>query len=195
MRRYGLAIDPGMSTGACLFSWGDDEDQPFRQEKLWQFPGGAPMLGAFLRSIEMHQYRHPGGESELYVKVDGVELPLRVLVMEKFTPRPHETFSLTLKSVEPLRGEGVLIGMGFHDFIDWAEPSQQYFMGGSDLADKKKRSREFLKLNGIHVTGSMVGQKDADDAISAQLHAIAWLRRTRHGATLLDLFSPTTEEP
>ena len=123
-------------------------------------------------------------------------VPLTRMVVEKFTPRGDGEFNLTQKSVEPLRGEGVLIGRGFEPFIDWAQPSQQYFMGNSalPLAEKKKLSREFLKLHGLHLTGSMVGQPDADDAISAELHAIAWLRRKRHMPTMVEMFGPGEDE-
>lgn len=181
MRSYGLAIDPGLSTGVCLFSWsGDDAEGHFKQEALWQFTGGAAGLARFIDQFELRVT----DDGELRMK----NQRLTRLVVEKFTPRANEGFSLTLKSVEPLRGEGVLIGRGLGPFIDWAEPAHQYFMGGTSLADKKKRSREFLKLHGLHVTGSMIGQKDADDAISAELHAIAWLRRKRHMPTLVELF-------
>jgi TorA maturation chaperone TorD len=82
----------------------------------------------------------------------------------------------------------VLVGLGVEDHIEWGEPSMQYFMGGVDLKDRKKRAREFLRENDLYLTGSMMGQKDADDAISAELHAIAWLRRKRHMPTLQALF-------
>jgi len=194
MREYALAIDPGMSTGLCLFSYGDEQDEPFRQERLWQFRGGAASIRKFLTYTDT---RPIGGA--LYMGIPPLGVPgsgtirLSRLVVEKFTPRPHETFSLTQDSVEPLRGEGVLIGLGLEEFIDWREPSQQYFMGGATLAEKKKRSREFLKLNGIYATGKTVGQPDADDAISAELHAIAWLRKKRHMPTLVELFTPEKE--
>lgn len=183
-RSYGLSIDPGMSNGACLFSWGTEQDEFFKQEDLWQFPGGAPGLAQFLDAMEVRVlHGHPMIGSTLLTR----------LVVEKFTPRSGGEFALTRKSAEPLRGEGVLIGRGLLRFIDWGEPSQQYFMGGATLPEKKKRSREFLKLYGLYVTGSMIGQKDADDAISAELHAIAWLRRKRHMPTLVELFTPEDE--
>ena len=179
----GLAIDPGLSSGMCLFRW--DYRTPFMRQRVWQFGNGAQGLSLMLDTLRIHTdgYRVFVGDEEL-----------DALVVEKFTPRPHESFALTQKAVEPLRGEGVLIGRGFDPFIQWREPSQQYFMGGGDLADKKKRSREFLKLHGLHLTGSMVGQKDADDAISATLHAISWMRKIKHMPTLEDLFMPKETE-
>lgn len=178
----GLSIDPGMSNGVCEFEWGDDE--PFKPLRLLQFAGGAPMLAKVLDKLNV---RVTGDDDEMAIG----PATLHALVVEKFTPRSARAgaeFSLTRDSAEPLRGEGVLIGRDLERFIQWGEPSQQYFMGGESLPEKKKRAREFLKLNGLHLTGSMVGQGDADDAISAELHAIAWLRRQRHMPTLRRFF-------
>lgn len=181
----GLAIDPGMSNGLCEFTWGDDE--PFKPIRLLQFSGGAPMLAKVLDKLNVCVT----GDDEMAMD----SRALHALVVEKFTPRSARAgaeFSLTRASAEPLRGEGVLIGRGLERFIQWGEPSQQYFMGGESLPDKKKRAREFLKLHGLYLTGSMVGQQDADDAISAELHAIAWLRRQRHAPTIEALFKKGT---
>lgn len=187
MKQYGLSIDPGMSTGICLFSWDDPDyiDGAFRQERLWQFVGGADFLARWLENFAKLS---PDAIGFPVMEYAGLPVIISALVVEKFTPRPHETFSLTQKAVEPLRGEGVLIGRGLLPYIRWREPSQQYFMGGSDLADKKKRSRDFLKLNGLYVTGKNVDAPDADDAISAQLHAIAFLRNIRHMPTINEFF-------
>lgn len=186
MTYYGLAIDPGMSTGVCLFSWGTNQSAYFRVEGVWQFDSGAEGLRGF---IEASDTRVVAGR-DLFIG----EAKLSALVVEKFTPRGGSEFSLTQASVEPLRGEGVLIGQGFGPFITWQQPGAQYFMGGVDLPSRKKRSREFLKLNGLYLTGRDVLQKDADDAISAELHAIAFLRKIRHMPTLTKLFTTTTEE-
>lgn len=194
MTSYGLSIDPGMSSGVCLFSWdGDYLGGAFKQEKVWQFSGGSPNLALFMERMKLRDVGGTlffGGARTL----TGIpQVKLERLVVEKFTPRGGAGFSLTQASAEPLRGEGVLIGRGMLPWIDWQEPSYQYFMGGEGLSEKKKRSREFLKLNGLYVTGSTVGQKDADDAISAELHAIAWLRRKRHMPTLVELFQKEDE--
>ena len=182
---YGLSFDPGMSSGICLFSW--DTEKPFQQEALWQITDGAQGLSDWLDREGVKVYRDDDGKHHAEI---GKVRPIRLdrIVSEKFTPRKHESFALTLDSVEPLRGEGVLIGRGLAPLIAWAQPSAQYFMGGVDLKDKKRRSREFLKQNGLYVTGKHVGQKDADDAISAELHAIALMRRMRHMPTLFELF-------
>lgn len=183
MRKYGLSIDPGVSTGVCLFSW--DDDEPFKQEALWQFGGGAHGLALFLNAKNVEITSHVAWFGDT---------PLDRIVVEKFTPRNNSSFGLTQDSVEPLRGEGVLIGRGLGAFITWQAPAAQYFMGGADLKDRKKRSREFLKLNGLYATGKTVGQKDADDAISAELHAIASMRKMRHMPTLVELFQPEEDE-
>lgn len=172
----GIAIDPGVSTGICLFDYGPTT--PFRQLALWQVSGGA---GGLTRWLEMNAC-----QIDAYPTISGEVLD--VVIVEKFTPRGGAGFSLTEASVEPLRCEGVLIGRGFGPYIIWGPPAAQYFMGGVDLREKKKRSREFLKLHGIYATGKMVGQANADDAISAELHAIAYLRRARHMPTLEELF-------
>lgn len=179
----GLTIDPGISTGICAFEW--DDETPFHGLKLWQFRGGAEALHRWLglHIITSLDRAYLDGE------------PLDALIVEKFTPRQNEGFNLTRDSAEPLRGEGVLIGHGLGPFVtSWAEPVAQYFMGGEVLKDRKKRSREFLKANEMHLTGKTVGQPDADDAISATLHSIAWLRRQRHMPTLRALFPETRTE-
>lgn len=160
-----------MSNGICEFTWGDND--PFVPTRVYQFMGGAPMLAKVVPQLIAD-----GGYYS-------------AIVVEKFTPRPasaNNGFHLTRASAEPLRCEGVLIGLGLEHLIRWGEPSQQYFMGGETLVQKKKRSREFLKRNGLYITGSTVSEADANDAISAELHAISWLRRERHMPTINALF-------
>ena len=184
----GLSIDPGMSTGMCEFTWGDDE--PFKPVSLLQFSGGAGTLAKVVKHLRLSVDRD-GTMMMRDEDDDGESGVLDALVVEKFTPRSARAgaeFSLTRDSAEPLRCEGVLVGLGLEDQIEWGEPSMQYFMGGADLKERKQRARAFLRENGLYTTGSMVGQKDADDAISAELHAIAWLRRKRHMPTLQALF-------
>lgn len=171
----GLSIDPGVSNGACLFQY--DDEKPFERIAPIQFSGGAGGLADWMENYDMR------------IETDEVWLEdkkISALIVEKFTPRNDDSFNLTLDSVEPLRCEGVLIGKGFERFIRWTQPSQQYFMGSPDLEleEKKKAAVNFLKLHKLHLTGSMVGERNADDAISAQLHAIAWLRRKRHKPTM-----------
>lgn len=186
MKAYGLSIDPGLESGICLFSFGPD--QAFTVEWVWQFGDGAEGLAAWMLENGL---RIEDGKLRLHYH----DIIIDVLVVEKFTPRPNENFAPTRKSVEPLRGEGVLLGAGLGPRIKWVEPSQQYFMGGEDLDDKKRRSREFLKLHGMYLTGKngYFRRPNADDAISATLHGIAYARRKRHMPTLLKMFGPTEE--
>lgn len=185
----GLSIDPGIENGVCLFSYGDD--QPFKVEELWQFGNGARGLKAWL-DYERCYAGDVSADAPVLTKNHVVDS----LIVERFTPRPQQSFAHTRKSVEPLRGEGVLIGRGFEDHIIWQEPAAQYFMGSSSLplTEKKKLSREFLKLHGMYPTGKTVGRKNADDAISATLHAIAYLRKKRHMPTMKALFPETRKE-
>lgn len=177
---YGLAIDPGVSNGVCLFQW--SKTTAMTVENVWQFSGGAVALAAFLEGAGVRQSR--GGKA-----VYG-GATLDALVVEKFTPRQNAGFALTQASVEPLRGEGVIIGRGVpYEFITWQQPGAQYFMGGNTPSERKKRSREFLKTRGMHYTGKDVASPDADDAISAVLHATVFMRSIRHAPTLKEMFS------
>lgn len=179
----GLTIDPGKETGICFWS---GTDVGFQVHARWQFPGGADALHEWLESSVIRVgSRIAYGSSSSYSP-----LVIDALVVEKFTPHDSEGFSLTLDSVEPLVCEGVLIAHGLRPFISWAQPSQQYFMGGSTLtlAEKKKAARKFLETYDLLPTGKEFGRKDAKDAISATLHSIAYLRRARHMPTMHQLF-------
>lgn len=180
----GLTIDPGVENGACLFSW--SADSPMHIEQVFQFGDGCEGLAAWMEFKKMAVLRGRGMTP--LPTFSGFNLD--ALIVEKFTPRQSDSFNLTLKSVEPLRGEGVLLGRRFGPFIQWAEPAQQYFMGHSRLPldEKKKLSRRFLETHGIKPTGKTVGRANADDAISATLHTIAWFRRQRHMPTIRALF-------
>lgn len=183
----GLTIDPGGSTGICLFSYGDSE--PFLILKLWQFGGGAAGLTAWM---EQNGFRVENGQVWLGLQ------HIDKLIVEKFTPRDNEGFNLTLKACEPLVCEGVLIGRFFGQHILWRQPSMQYFMGDSRLpkAEKKKLARQFLKLHGLLPSAAANGwsAKDKnDDAVSAILHSISMLRKIKHMPTLERLFPETGE--
>lgn len=181
--KYALAIDPGLSTGIVLFSWG--ERRTFRREGVWQFTGGAEGLREWLydHSILVNAKRH--------FTYGAGQMPLEAVVVEKFTPQQSGSFNLTEGAVEPLRCEGVLIARADRDAYVWQRPAAQYFMGGTGPVDRKKRSREFLKKHDLYLTGSMLepSRPDADDAISATLHAIAYLRGIRNLPTLKGFFS------
>jgi|GEM_PF-1303752 len=188
MIHYGLTIDPGVSNGAVLFRWSDE--MPMEIIAKYQFTGGAEGLAAFMyrQGLRVETKSKPDVGIERYVTFG--TLRISALVVEKFTPRPNASFGLTLKTVEPLVGEGVLIGAGFKPFIIWREPKQQYFMGDSrlPLPQKKKLAKGFLKEVGMYLTGKDVGQPNADDAISATLHAVSFMRSMKHKPTLAALF-------
>jgi hypothetical protein len=177
----GLSIDPGKNNGICLFHY---DEGGFGIVKLWQFLGGAERLHQWLNG---HDFDTDGG---LWMRLDDELIHLDALVVEKFTPHDNEGFSLTLDSVEPLVGEGVLIAHDLKPFITWRQPSQQYFMGDprNDLKTKKRLAKEFLETNNLLPKGVEFAYKDANDAISATLHAISWLRKVKHGPTLDQLF-------
>lgn len=167
-----MSIDPGLSTGLAVGHY--TEDTPLKITGRQQFAGG---LQGFLE--------WQGGD--IWDLADGSVL----VISEKFTPRPNEKFNLTLKSVEPLRIEGALVAMGMMpDYPDprWRSPAAQYFSGGANLTERKKKSRQFLKDHDLYITGKDVGQKDADDAISATLHLIAYMRHINHLPTLKHYF-------
>lgn len=177
----GLTIDPGKSTGVCLWQAGFIG---FDVIQRWQFTGGALGLHEWLNThidyfIQGFEVRH-----------DGIRYTIDHLVVERFTPRNNPNFALTRDAVEPLVCEGVLIAHNLGPFIKWAEPSQQYFMGDSRLPqpEKLKLARGFLKLHELLPTGKELAAPDADDAVSATLHSIAYLRRIRHAPTLVQLF-------
>lgn len=184
----GLSIDPGKENGICLFRY---DEEGFRVVRLWQFPGGAEMLHAWCVGNNLG----PGsGGLMMTTRIDSdgdpVDVYLDALVVEKFTPHDNEGFSLTLDSVEPLVGEGVLIAHNLKQFITWRQPSQQYFMGPSTnpLPVKKKLAKRFLETHDLLPKGSQFGRKDPNDAISATLHAVAWLRHIRHMPSINQLF-------
>lgn len=192
MKYLGLSIDPGKMNGLCIFTWGDDE--PFAVEAVFQHGGGAMGLKNLLEgNVFYYSGETPRGGP--FHRMMFKERRLDALIFEKFTPRPiseDSGFHLTRDSAEPLVCEGALIGLGLDDYgaIQWAEPSQQYFIGPptQTLAQKKKAARKFLESHGLLVTGGMVKQEDGNDANSATLHAIAWLRRRRHLPTIDALF-------
>ena len=197
-----ISIDPGMSSGVAVGTYSDTE--PFQLTHVFQIEGG---LGGFVKNVRLieEEYAlwsslHIGRKSfnlwdTLYPgcvcgsEDDDCDCPLDVeeeygdVICEKFTPRPNGKGGLTLASVEPLRIEGHLVGSGIMpDYPDkaWRQPSSQYFMcptRGMTLPEKKKAARAWLKENGFYFTGRDVGCKDADDARSATLHALSYLRK------------------
>lgn len=179
---YLLWIDPGMSTGVALGRYSDTK--PYELVKAWQIPGGLVGFRDFFRSGQLLE-PDIGDES--------------VVGCEKFTPRPNaKGGGLPLKVVEPMRIEGWLVGEeilpdypvdGTPAPREWQHPPAQYFAGGKDQPEKKKRQHAWLKEHDFYVTGSMLGQPNADDARSAIAHSIAFMRKLEHMPTLKEHFS------
>lgn len=172
---YLLSVDPGWSTGVVLGTY--DDDSPFEVEKVWQIPGGVEALARWYYQTFWPVYGGLHFES----------------VVEKFTPRPNGKFGLTLKSVEPLRCEGWLVGErvveDYHTgSTEWQQPGEQYFAGGKTKVEKKKRQHQWLKEHDLYVTGKMVGAPDADDVRSTLAHALVKLRKQNHMPTLEHYF-------
>lgn len=183
-----LSVDGGKSTGVTL--WTVRADAPAERVAVWQFRGGLQgFLGWANRWICL-----PDGDSIWPVDVPEVEIPGAGIatvpfrcISERFTPLQNQGFSLTSDAVEPLRLEGAMIALGMIPHYDeapdqWQRPAQMYLYGGTNLADRKKRARAWLKERGLLLTGKDVGCKDAHDAVSSTLHALAWLRK-HHGPT------------
>lgn len=181
-----VVIDPGCSTGIVTGTYTDDT--PFEVTGKYQVTGGLVGLVEFLNNNQIISYEWVRELADLTVA--------QTVVVEKFTPRARDDGGgLTLKSVEPLRIEGYLVGMGdIPDFVEgaanpqWRQPGEQYFSGGTDLASRKKASQVWMKERGLWTTGKEVGQPDADDVNSAMRHALGYMRDIMHLPTLKEYF-------
>lgn len=178
-----ISIDPGMSSGVIAGIYSDDI--PFELTHAFQIEGG---VEGFIKQVSI-SYTWLGEDTNLFVYLPGVEEPIQIgegvtVLVEKFTARGAAAgpFALKTDALEPLRIEGALLAMGVP--ITWVSPAQQYFIGGRDKAEKKKRQHAWLKENGYAIMPKDLGTKDADDARSACAHAISWLRRQKHKPTL-----------
>lgn len=166
-----VSFDPGKSSGIAQATL--HPDGTLEWTNTWQVSGGADGLKRFLKEWDR---------------------ALRgTLISEKFIPFGIKGARFTLDSLEPLRGEGVLIALGFmpdysNDEPRWQVPSKQYMYGGKTKAEKRKLAKEFLKKHGWYLTGKDVGQKDAEDAISARLHIIYYIAHTLRHKPFWDLY-------
>lgn len=196
-----ISIDAGMSTGLVVGTYSDGS--PFELTHAFQIEGG---VEGFLERVSHYEDTDSfsdGGNcfsvedlTDCWRKTfvlwygdilgrDYVEEP--TILVEKFNARgsANSGFSYTTASLEPLRVEGAILAMGVNPH--WVQPAQQYFLGGKDKTEKKKRQHKWLKDNGFYISPKSVGAKDADDARSALSHCISYLRRQKHKPTL-DLF-------
>lgn len=147
--------DPGRSSGYVRLSFTDTTAPVL--ESVHQVEGGAFALSRFLEQTK------PEAD---------------ITVSEKYVPLPGKGFHHTLDSVEPLRGEGVLIALGImpdYPHSEWRRADRMYLHGGKSLTEKRKRSHRYLKESGYYVTGKDVGCADANDVRSAILHGLSYL--------------------
>lgn len=159
--KYLLSIDPGLSSGCALVKYTDETAPEVVQS--WQFKRGAEGLLEWVYDWE---------DDIVYYQRDVT------VIAEKFNARNTGSFSYTTASLEPLRCEGVLLARDLPD--TYVQPPQQYLVGGSSKADKKKRQHRFLKESGFYRTGKDLDAPDADDYRSAAAHALAYLMRSGH---------------
>lgn len=205
-----ISIDPGKSTGIAVGTYSDTE--PFKLTHVFQIEGGVEGFHREVRVSEgedwsmmcfavMHLPNHKSVElyrGELEYHPDWQECELdhdcseviypnsATVIAEKFNARGQGNgFSYTTDSLEALRVEGAIIAKGLDPI--WCQPAQQYFAGG-ESASSTTNAHRWLKANGLHITGKDVGCKDANDARSATLHCISYLRRTGHLPTLQRFF-------
>ena len=193
--KYVLSYDLGKSSGVALLAY--NETEPVRLVKAWQFGNGVQGL---LDWLENHYPNSgwllpysPDSEAERLFWSSEV-----VVVSEKFTPLQGKGFAQTLDSTLPLVCEGVLIAYWIMPVYDskekrWQRPNTMYMYGGSTLAEKKKRAREFLKKHGLYVTGKGLGAPDNNDAVSAILHGIAYVVKTLEHRPTWDAHFEETE--
>lgn len=190
MTKYVLSIDAGVSTGIALIGYAPDSYPTL--EGAWQFTGGAMALKRWIQSYPLPL--RFGGSGISAMGAFRWSSPKLTVVGEKFTARNTRGFAYTTASLEPLRGEGVLIALGLMpDYTPkekrWTDPKLQYLVGGKDLADKKKRQHKFLKESGFYKTGKDFGTPDADDFRSAASHGLAYLAREIKHKPTFDLIS------
>lgn len=166
--QYILTIDPGNSTGVALGKFSATE--PYTLIQGWQFGGGVVGL---IDWLETH-------ENGLWFPETGYIGDEFTIVSEKFVPVPGGGFSQSLDSTIPLVCEGALIALGvMPNYPDptWRRANEQYFVGGSNKAEKRKRLKQFLKDTGNYRFGKDLGAPDNEDFVSAAAHGIAYVMK------------------
>ena len=203
---YVLAFDTGKSSGVALLSY--SETEPVRLVKAWQFDNGVQGLLDWLDAHRPWDYDCGYGSHEQIWVLPMTAHPSSsgyvrdsqlTVISEKFTPLQGKGFAQTLDSTLPLVCEGVLIAYGIMPVYDskekrWQRPSLMYRHGGSTLAEKKKRSRAFLKKNGLYVLPKELGTPDNNDAISAILHGLNYITHTLNHRPTWDAYYETESE-
>lgn len=195
-----ISIDPGMSSAIVVGTYSDT--QPYELTHAFQIEGG---LEGFLKSVRHRDDTDDFSSGGTCFSVRASSGSRRddlclwfgdilgreyeeppVFLVEKFKPRgAGNNFAYKTNDLEPLRIEGAIRAMGIDPV--WVQPAQQYFAGGESKSSTTNAHR-WLKANGLHITGKDVGCKDANDARSALLHSISFLRRSKHKPTLEKYF-------
>lgn len=190
---YMLVIDPGRSTGIVLGHYTDSE--PWSLVRAWQVPGGVIGFSDWYNDIQQKSIlplKHCASERG-YMMAGRLDFERTEIYAEKWIPYPTPGHSPTLDSSYSLVVEGALICLYLmpEEFPHerWVRSSEQYFNGGAKVAEKRKLRQTWLKKKGLWLTGKDVGQKDADDAISAISHSINIMRKKAHPPTLAKYFS------
>ena len=201
-----LACDPGKSSGIALLAY--NETEPAKLVKAWQFDNGVQGLIDWLDVHRLWDYDCGYGSHEQIWILPMTAHPSSsgyvrdsqlTVISEKFTPLQGKGFAQTLDSTLPLVCEGVLIAYGIMPVYEskekrWQRPSLMYRHGGSTLAEKKKRSRAFLKKNGLYVLPKELGTPDNNDAISAILHGLNYITHTLNHRPTWDAYYETESE-
>lgn len=177
--KYLLTVDPGVSSGVALGTYSDTE--AYQRTHAWQVPDG---LEGFLEWLDFRRWEVTDG-SRRWAMDDRLIADKDVtLISEKFTLLSHEYVA----NIEPVRIEGAMQALGMMplDLSDkrWQEPAMMYWGPGEDKEEKKKYAQEWLKERDHWLTGTDVGQPDANDANSATLHAFAYMKAIQHLPTL-----------
>ena len=150
-----LSIDPGKQSGVALGIYGD---YGYELVKVWQISDG---LQGFI------EWWKETGHKVIVYREWAYMKPI-VVVCEKFVLRSNQFVADT----EPLLIEGALSALHNGDIV-WQLRS-----------DKSLVDDSVLKKNGLWHTGKQVGWKDARDTNDAIIHALAYLKKNKHIATL-----------
>ena len=197
-----ISIDPGKSSGVSVGTYSNSE--PYKLTHAFQIEGG---VEGFLKRVTHYQitddFSGSYGETIFEVEIpngkalegfthwygDVFEEEYNsdtTFLVEKFTARGQgNAFSYRTEALEPLRVEGAILALGIDP--TWVSPQHMYFMSG-ESKNPTTNAHRWLKEHGLHITGKDVGCKDSNDARSAILHSIAWLRRQGHKPTLKHYF-------
>lgn len=168
---YLVSFDPGKSTGIVLGEY--DDATAYVRLRAWQVEGGLAGLLVWLNIY----YVGKDGAGNVFVTNEGyIDDPL--LVSEKFVLQNNQFVA----DITPAYIEGAMVALGLEPI--WQRAACQVLAGGDTPAERKKNSNQVLKDGGLWLTGKDVACKDANDAISAQKHALWYLKHIGHEPTI-----------